>query len=121
MSGDLPTQARVVIVGGGSIGCNIAYHLNLLGWTDVVVVERDKLTSGTTWHAAGEVVPGLLGDEWACDLYTYGRDLIADLEARTGQATGWRQVGYIQPADTKERVGVPAGVRLHEPHGHRGT
>jgi glycine cleavage system aminomethyltransferase T/glycine/D-amino acid oxidase-like deaminating enzyme len=104
MSGDVPTQAHVVIVGGGSIGCNIAYHLNLLGWTDVVVVERDKLTSGTTWHAAGEVVPGLLADEWACDLYTYGRDLIADLEARTGQATGWRQVGYIQPADTEERV-----------------
>jgi glycine cleavage system aminomethyltransferase T/glycine/D-amino acid oxidase-like deaminating enzyme len=104
VSGDLPTQSRVVIVGGGSIGCNIAYHLNLLGWTDVVVVERDKLTSGTTWHAAGEVVPGLLGDEWACDLYTYGRDLIADLEVRTGQATGWRRVGYIQPADTEERV-----------------
>ncbi len=104
MSGHRPTRAQVVIVGGGSIGCNIAYHLNLLGWTDVVVVERDKLTSGTTWHAAGEVVPGLLGDEWACDLYTYGRDLIADLEARTGQATGWRQVGYIQPADTTERV-----------------
>lgn len=104
MSGDLPTQARVVIIGGGSIGCNIAYHLNLLGWTDVVVVERDKLTSGTTWHAAGEIVPGLLGDEWACELYTYGRNLIADLEARTGHATGWRQVGYIQPADTPERV-----------------
>ena len=104
MSGDLPTQARVVIIGGGSIGCNIAYHLNLLGWADVVVVERDKLTSGTTWHAAGEIVPGLLGDEWACELYTYGRDLIADLEARTGHATGWREVGYIQPADTPERV-----------------
>ena len=57
MSGDPPTQASVVIIGGGSIGCNIAYHLNLLGWTDVVVVERDKLTSGTTWHAAGEIVP----------------------------------------------------------------
>jgi glycine cleavage system aminomethyltransferase T/glycine/D-amino acid oxidase-like deaminating enzyme len=104
MSSDPPDQARVVIIGGGSIGCNIAYHLNLLGWTDVVVIERDKLTSGTTWHAAGEVVPGLLGDEWACELYTYGRDLIADLEARTGHATGWRQVGYLQPSDTPERV-----------------
>jgi glycine cleavage system aminomethyltransferase T/glycine/D-amino acid oxidase-like deaminating enzyme len=104
MSGDPPTQARVVVIGGGSIGCNIAYHLNLLGWTDVVVVERDKLTSGTTWHAAGEVVPGLLGDEWACELYTYGRDLIADLDVRTGQGTGWRQVGYLQPADTPERL-----------------
>jgi 4-methylaminobutanoate oxidase (formaldehyde-forming) len=104
MGGDQPTQARVVVIGGGSIGCNIAYHLNLLGWTDVVVIERDKLTSGTTWHAAGEIVPGLLGDEWACELYTYGRDLIADLENRTGQATGWREVGYLQPADTPERV-----------------
>jgi 4-methylaminobutanoate oxidase (formaldehyde-forming) len=104
MSSGLPTQARVVVIGGGSIGCNIAYHLNLLGWTDVVVVERDKLTSGTTWHAAGEIVPGLLGDEWACELYTYGRNLIADLEARTGHATGWREVGYLQPADTPERV-----------------
>ena len=75
MSGDVPTRAQVVIVGGGSIGCNIAYHLGLLGWTDVVVIERDKLTSGTTWHAAGEIVPALLGDEWACDLYTHGRDL----------------------------------------------
>ncbi len=104
MISDQPTQARVVIIGGGSIGCNIAYHLNLLGWTDVVVIERDKLTSGTTWHAAGEIVPGLLGDEWACELYTYGRDLIADLESRTGHATGWRRVGYLQPADTLERV-----------------
>ena len=104
MTGELPTQAQVVVIGGGSIGCNIAYHLNTLGWTDVVVVERDKLTSGTTWHAAGEVVPGLLTDEWATELYLHGRNLIADLEARTGQATGWRQVGYLQPADTVERV-----------------
>jgi len=104
MSAELPSQARVVVIGGGSIGCNIAYHLNLLGWSDVVLVERDKLTSGTTWHAAGEVVPGLLVDEWACELYTYGRDVIAVLEARTGHATGWRQVGYLQPADTPERV-----------------
>lgn len=104
MSGDPPTQAQVVVIGGGSIGCNVAYHLNLIGWTDVVVVERDKLTSGTTWHAAGEIVPGLLGDEWACELYLHGRDLIADLESRTGHATGWRQVGYLQPADTSERV-----------------
>jgi 4-methylaminobutanoate oxidase (formaldehyde-forming) len=104
MSDSAPSRAQVVVIGGGSIGCNIAYHLNLLGWTDVVLVERDKLTSGTTWHAAGEVVPGLLGDEWACELYTYGRDLIADLETRTGVATGWREVGYLQPADTPERL-----------------
>ncbi len=104
MTTPLPTQAQVVIIGGGSIGCNIAYHLAELGLTDVVVLERDKLTSGTTWHAAGEIVPAILGAEWECELYLHGRNLIADLEAETGQATGWREVGYIQPADTPERV-----------------
>lgn len=68
------------------------------------MLERDKLTAGTTWHAAGEIVPGLLGAEWECELYRHGRNLIAGLEAETGQATGWREVGYIQPADTPERV-----------------
>lgn len=104
MTQTLPRQAQAVIIGGGSIGCNVAYHLTMLGMTDVVVLERDRLTSGTTWHAAGEIVPGVLGSEWECELYTYGRNLIAGLEAETGQATGWRQVGYIQPADTPERL-----------------
>jgi len=104
MSNSFPTQAQAVIIGGGSIGCNLAYHLTRLGMTDVIVLERDKLTSGTTWHAAGEIVPAVLGSEWECELYTYGRDLIAGLEAETGHASGFRQVGYIQPADTAERL-----------------
>ncbi len=104
MNSKLPSHAQVVIVGGGSIGCNIAYHLAELGVSDVVVLERDKLTAGTTWHAAGEIVPGVLGAEWECELYLHGRNLIAGLEEESGQATGWRQVGYIQPADTPERV-----------------
>ncbi len=104
MSDALPTQAQCVIIGGGSIGTNIAYHLTKLGMTDVVVLERDRLTSGTTWHAAGEIVPGVLGSEWECALFTHGRDLIAGLEEETGQATGWRRAGYIQPADTPERL-----------------
>ncbi|MEE4237196.1 MAG: FAD-dependent oxidoreductase [Anderseniella sp.] len=104
MTATLPKHAQVVIIGGGSIGCNIAYHLTQLGMTDVIVLERDKLTSGTTWHAAGEIVPGVLGAEWECELYLHGRAVIAGLEAETGQATGWREVGYIQPADTPERV-----------------
>ena len=104
MSNELPRQAQCVIIGGGSLGCNIAYHLTKLGMSDVVVLERDKLTSGTTWHAAGEIVPAILGSEWECELYTYGRNLIAGLEEETGQATGFRQVGYIQPADTPERL-----------------
>ena len=117
MTTSLPTQAQVVIIGGGSIGCNIAYHLADLGLTDVVVLERDKLTSGTTWHAAGEIVPAVLGAEWECELYLHGRNLIAGLEAETGLATGWREVGYIQPADTPERVEEmrrgAAFMRLH--------
>src|SRR6056297_2414412 len=104
MRQSFPSHAQVVIIGGGSIGCNIAYHLGQLGLTDVVVLERDKLTSGTTWHAAGEIVPAILGSEWECELYTYGRNLISGLEAETGQATGFRQPGYIQPADTTERL-----------------
>ena len=104
MSNEIPSQAQCVIIGGGSLGCNIAYHLTKLGMSDVVVLERDKLTSGTTWHAAGEIVPAVLGSEWECEHYTYGRNLIAGLEEETGQATGFRQVGYIQPADTPERL-----------------
>lgn len=104
MTAQLPSHAQTVIIGGGSIGCNIAYHLTKLGMRDVVLLERDKLTSGTTWHAAGEIVPAVLGSEWECELYTYGRNLIAGLEAETGQATGFHQPGYIQPADTVERL-----------------
>lgn len=104
MSNEIPSQAQCVIIGGGSLGCNIAYHLTKLGMSDVVVLERDKLTSGTTWHAAGEIVPAVLGSEWECEHYTYGRNLIAGLEKEIGQATGFRQVGYIQPADTPERL-----------------
>ncbi|WP_428671980.1 GcvT family protein [Roseibium sp.] len=104
MSQTFPSHAQTVIIGGGSIGCNLAYHLTRLGMRDVVVLERDRLTSGTTWHAAGEIVPAVLGSEWECELYTYGRNFLAGLEAETGQATGFRQVGYIQPADTLERV-----------------
>ncbi|MBD3677086.1 MAG: GcvT family protein [Rhodobacteraceae bacterium] len=104
MTDTFPSHAQAVIIGGGSIGCNLAYHLTKLGMTDVVVLERDKLTSGTTWHAAGEIVPAVLGNEWECEFYTYGRNLIAGLEEETGQATGWRRPGYIQPADTPDRV-----------------
>jgi glycine/D-amino acid oxidase-like deaminating enzyme len=53
MATDLPARARVVIVGGGVIGCSVAYHLSKMGWTDIVLLERKQLTSGTTWHAAG--------------------------------------------------------------------
>ncbi|MCP3673690.1 MAG: FAD-dependent oxidoreductase [Gammaproteobacteria bacterium] len=100
----VPEQAQVVIVGGGIIGCSVAYHLTKLGWTDVVIIERDQLTSGTTWHAAGLIVSGLLNDETSADIYTYGRDLYSSLEDETGLATGFKSIGYLQVACNEERL-----------------
>jgi len=99
----LPTEAQVVIVGGGVIGCSVAYHLTKLGWKDVVLLERDQLTSGTTWHAAGLVVSGMLSDETSTDIYTYSRDLYARLEQETGLSTGFKAIGYLQVACDEER------------------
>lgn len=99
-----PSHAQTVIIGGGSVGCNTAYHLTKLGMTDVVVLERDQLTSGTTWHAAGLIVAGLLASEAECEIYTHGRDLYANLEKETGVPTGFRDVGYLQIANNEERV-----------------
>jgi 4-methylaminobutanoate oxidase (formaldehyde-forming) len=104
MATQLPTHAQTVIIGGGSIGCNTAYHLTKLGMTDVVLLERDQLTSGTTWHAAGLIVAGLLKSEAECEIYTHGRDLYATLEQETGLPTGFRDVGYLQIANNEERV-----------------
>ncbi len=104
MARTLPQHAQTVIIGGGSIGCNTAYHLTKLGMKDVVVLERDQLTSGTTWHAAGLVVAGLLKSEAECEIYTHGRDLYANLEQETGLPTGFRDVGYLQIASNPERV-----------------
>lgn len=104
MAQSLPTHAQTVIIGGGSIGCNTAYHLTKLGMRDVVVLEQGQLTSGTTWHAAGLIVAGLLKSEAECEIYTHGRDLYANLEQETGLSTGFRDVGYLQIATNEERV-----------------
>ncbi len=98
----LPLTARVVIIGGGISGCSVAYHLARLGWTDVVVLERKKLTSGTTWHAAG-LVGQLRASQNMTRLAKYSADLYTQLEAETGLATGFRQVGSITTALTEER------------------
>ena len=92
----LPTSARVVIIGGGVSGCSVAYHLAKLGWTDVVLLERKQLTSGTTWHAAG-LVGQLRGSQNMTRLAKYSTDLYARLEAETGLATGFRETGSIDP------------------------
>ena len=91
---DLPNRARVVIVGGGIVGCSVAYHLSLRGCTDVVLLERKQLTCGTTWHAAG-LVGQLRATYNMTRLAQYTTGLYAGLEAETGQATGFRQTGSI--------------------------
>src|SRR6478735_1939322 len=96
-SGDLPGRAQYVVVGGGVIGTSIAYHLALLGATDVVLLERKQLTSGTTWHAAGEVVSGGTTED-ALWMARYSAELYGRLEQETGLSTGFRQCGYLQLA-----------------------
>src|SRR3954452_272976 len=96
-SGDLPSRAQYVVVGGGVIGTSIAYHLALLGAADVVLLERKQLTSGTTWHAAGEIVSGGTTED-ALWMARYSAELYARLEEETGLATGFRQCGYLQLA-----------------------
>ncbi len=98
----LPAKARAVIIGGGISGCSVAYHLAKLGWTDVVLLERKQLTSGTTWHAAG-LIGQLRGSRNMTRLAKYSADLYVRLEAETGVATGMRQVGSISVALTEER------------------
>ena len=98
----IPAQARVVIIGGGISGCSVAYHLAKLGWTDIVLLERKQLTSGTTWHAAG-LVGQLRASQNMTRLAKYSADLYAKLEAETGLATGLRQCGSITVALTEER------------------
>ena len=99
----LPEQCEVVIIGGGVIGCSVAYHLTKLGITDVVLLERKELTSGTTWHAAG-LVGQLRSSINMTKLARYTSELYRELEAETGQATGYRQSGSISVASTEERM-----------------
>ncbi len=99
----LPGRARVVVVGGGVTGCSIAYHLAHLGWTDIVLLEQNRLTAGTTWHAAGLITSAGMTDETALFFARYSRDLYARLEAETGHSTGFRAVGHISVATTPQR------------------
>jgi 4-methylaminobutanoate oxidase (formaldehyde-forming) len=88
----LPDRAQVVVVGGGIIGCSVAYHLARRGITDVTVLEQGSLTSGTTWHAAG-LVSQLKSSHSLTQLATYSTRLFEELEEETGQATGYRSPG----------------------------
>lgn len=103
MQSKLPSQAEYVIVGGGIIGLSIAYHLTRLGHRDVLLLERDQLTCGTTWHAAG-LVTQLRATENMARLAQYTADLFKQLEKLTGQPTGFRQSGSVTIAATPERL-----------------
>jgi glycine cleavage system aminomethyltransferase T/glycine/D-amino acid oxidase-like deaminating enzyme len=99
----LPQRARVVVIGGGVIGTSVAYHLAHLG-EDVLLLERDRLTSGTTWHAAGLMVTFGSTSETSTEMRKYTRDLYSRLEAETGLATGFTPVGFIEVAADEDRL-----------------
>src|SRR6056297_2795495 len=95
----LPDKAQAVIIGGGVSGCSVAYHLAKAGWTDIVLLDRKQLTSGTTWHAAG-LVGQLRNSQNMTRLAKYSTDVFAELEKETGMHTGFRQTGSITVALT---------------------
>jgi dimethylglycine dehydrogenase len=99
----MKTSARVVVIGGGVVGCSVLYHLTKAGWKDVVLVERDILTSGSTWHAAGGFHT-LNGDPNVAKLQGYTINLYKELEKISGQACGLHQFGGLILADTKDRL-----------------
>lgn len=100
---DVPKKARAVVIGGGISGCSVAYHLAKAGWTDVVLLERKRLTSGTTWHAAG-LIGQLRANQNMTRLAKYSADLYARLEAETEVATGLKRVGSMTVALTPDRM-----------------
>ena len=99
----LPSTARAVVIGGGIIGCSTAYHLAKSGWREVVVLEQAQLTSGSTWHAAG-LVGQLRSSANITQLLKYSVELYDQLEAETGQATGWKRNGGLRLACNAERM-----------------
>ena len=117
----MKTHARVVVIGGGIVGCSVLYHLTRLGWRDVALVERDELTSGSTWHAAGNC-PNFSTSWNVMKLQAYSNRLYRALPAEVGAAIGHRASGSIRLAHTRDRMaefrhvagmaaGAGAGVR----------
>lgn len=104
MSTELPQHVQAIVIGGGVIGTSTAYHLAGLGWRDVLVLERDKLTSGTTWHAAGLIASAGMATETLSFIFRHSLDLYQRLEGETGVSTGFRQCGHLHLASTRARA-----------------
>jgi dimethylglycine dehydrogenase len=99
----MKTQARVVVIGGGALGVGLLYHLTKLGWSDVVLVEKGELTSGSTWHAAG-LIPHFIGSVSMAQIHAHGAELYKTLEVETGQATGWHGCGAVRLATNQDEI-----------------
>ena len=102
MSQKLPGHSQVVIIGGGIVGCSVAYHLTQIGWSDVLVLERKELGSGTTWAAAG-LLTQLRQNQEMTNLAKYTLECYANLEEETGVATGFRRTGSVAVCQTDDR------------------
>ena len=99
----MKTQAKVVVIGGGVVGCSVLYHLAKHGWPDALLLERSELTSGSTWHAAGGMHT-INGDPNVAKLQQYTIDLYKEIEELSGQATGVHLTGGVMLAATHERL-----------------
>lgn len=102
MNKQFPNQAQIVIIGGGIVGCSTAYHLTKIGYTDVVLLERKELGSGTTWAAAG-LVAQLRQNREMTNLAKYATELYPALKAETGAATGYVKTGALGVCQTDDR------------------
>jgi 4-methylaminobutanoate oxidase (formaldehyde-forming) len=102
MSNSVPEKASAVVIGGGVTGASVAYHLAKLGWNDVVLLERRQFACGTTWHAAG-LIGTMRANESHAKLCEYSMAVLSELEAETGQSTGFRQVGSLSIAHSVAR------------------
>ena len=116
-SSGIPEYAKVIVIGGGIIGCSVAYHLAEMGCSEVVLLERDQLTSGTTWHAAGLMTTYGSGSETILGIRKHSMELYRRLEEETGQQTGFVPCGFIEVAADDDRLEeyrrITAFNRLH--------